>query len=720
VSEKSPPDLLVQNLTADRAVVAGSVGTVVFQDAPSRWVEVDFSEQDDLRAALSGASMGPRHVDACPMIKEVPDIVEALQSHHAVAIVGESGTGKSMAAWHAAHRMSRVGWSVYLLASAHGADFPPDGHSVLLLVDDVQAYPVPPVSPALANSRRYMLVVSNQPVPGFRRTVRIAAKRAVAGVAEGLLERQDVLLPLLQEFDTHVGERALDLSVERKIVGAREASEALWQFMFNLGSGYLRMRGALEDLLAVPHCARILFAIAARQLATKNLGVPVEWLRQHLTDDEGSLEAVMQEIHARVPLVRTSVSAATPHPLVASRVVKALYYGENSGERVEIFWALFDDESIPLGGLAWLMRESPNHLAVGMGVPDAPKSALPSRLVERCAKSPDVGGAAEALAQLLSWWRVPNSALRPHLTSFTGWLAHPNPDDGYALHRLVNNLYNADKDLARDLVVGVEPATVARWVNGATVSTAAPLGALLGRLLLAAPETWRESLAAHLDREAMLSLAAAFGPDEAWDAAQLIPAVAGVDRDTAMKMARAHIPALVEAMRISVLDAFSAAQDLIWNVLGFAPHFLRGGYEPTPEAHAVARELVEKTGPDAIASQLASARRRDWHPWAGFSGFIREVAPEFASDVAASIPIEDVLRSVVRYAEDERDMDDVLVARTTSLPPEWCGTCWFQGARSHGELRSSRQVPHSTLPGAVGRLVSVSAAACRDGKLSRR
>lgn len=651
---------LIEHVQGTNVVVANVIQNVVIHQHPSRWQRIDFSEQQGLTAPLAGASMGPRHVLACPPIKEVDDIVRALREHGAVAIVGESGTGKSMAAWHAARLMNLDGWDVYLLASASGTDLPPDDHPALLVVDDFQAYASPPISAASTNQRRAMLVVSNQPVHGFRRTIHIVSERAVGQVADGLLKRRDELLPILRGLDTHVGDGAFDISVERKIEHARTASKAVWQFMFNLGSGHLHLHDALSDLKAAPPLDTLVFAIAARQLATLNRGCEQDWLRGCLRDDEvpENLGRLLDEINARVPLVRKGALVSTPHPLVAARVLQELFYGDDASRRTDLFWQLFTDESVPIGGLSWLMSEAPRYLAFGNGLPDG----LPEAVIHRCLQSADVAGAAATLAKGWSWWRFPTATLDASLDTIVGWLRQADATTAYPLSRLVNDLYNADKDLVSRLVGSVPERAVADWLNRTTIATASQHGALLDRLLLGAAPEWRAQLRALLDEGAMRGLVRAFGADEVHSACGFVGALAALDHSFSFELACELKPVLIQAMRVDVLEGFSDAQDVHWNVLGLAPGFLRDGYEPTEAAVNLAREVLEGVGAAIISARMLAARRRDWHAWASFSGHLREVAPSLASEVACALPVQQIIDAVRPFSDQTHDMDDVLGA----------------------------------------------------------
>ena len=252
-------------------------------EAHPGWERVTFSEQVDLGPALSGASMGPRNVEACPPIQEVDDIIKALEDTGAVAVVGPSGCGKSMAAWHAAYRLHKNGWIVYGLTQPLAPGSPPSGEEdpALLVVDDVQSFAAVPVTSVASKRGRRLLLMSTVPIPGFRTMVRVTPEAAVNAIANGLCSRADDVLPVLRRMDPNRAGRFNDVSFAHEIDIAKRNSKLPWQFMFNLGNGHLRLDAALRELAEQPPLDTVLFAIAARQLVSRP--IEVDPLRGNLT-----------------------------------------------------------------------------------------------------------------------------------------------------------------------------------------------------------------------------------------------------------------------------------------------------------------------------------------------------------------------------------------------------------------------------------------------------
>lgn len=634
----------------------------------SGWSEVTFTDQRDLGAALRGDSMGPADVLACPPIEEVDEIVRALDAGSAVAVVGPSGSGKSMAAWHAAHRFREAGWKVHVLA-ATPTSIPASG---LLVVDDAQAYASPPVSPAVTNGERKLLAVSTDAIAGVRRTVRIIPESAVASVAAGVLDRAEELLPLLNELDPHVGPGAFDTSIERKVEYSKRTTTTPWQFMFALGSGHLRLDAALLKVEKLEPRDLVLFSIALRQLATMDRGCDITWLSETVRSQCGdvNLSELLDEVGALVPLTRNQGSVATPHVQVARRIVNQLFFGRGpAGEkRRSAYWAIFDDPTVPLGGLAWLVSEAPTHLYGGHGVP----KGLVERVAKRCLDATDVGQAGYLLSLLVSRWGVTTNSLEPFSATIVAWFEAAEPAHALGLSRLVNELINYeqhDRDppgtpermKAAVIVCRTSAVVVARWASAMNTDKSAGQAELLQRLSVAATDEWCDEVKRGLDHRALLAAVSRAGAENLWTVDQIVLAVLSVDRDLGFELARAASGLVVEVMRRSALEAYESAHEIFWAACGLVPKFLRGSYSPSEAQLGLAREIVAAVGAKVLAAQLSTAPRKDWHSWANLIALIGEASPTICREMGELIDPEPL---AVRARETERpeEIDNLITA----------------------------------------------------------
>ena len=649
----------------------GSDNRVDVHEAPRfpGWIRVSFDEQEGLEAALQGQSMGPRHVLACPQVQEVADVVERLRTEGAVTIMGESGSGKSMLAWHAAFEFHKAGWQVYLLTNALAAssDLPASSPRALLIIDDAQALPAVPATAALANARRAILVVSTGSVPGFRSAIKIVPKRCVETIAAALRTRESELLPILRKLDSRIGVRAMDTPITFQIENALRSSEYPWQFMFNLGSGDLRLTRKLASIQARPPLDSILYAIAAYQLVTRDTPCPPGWLMQQTeigARDYDELTAHLNELSGYIELVRTPKGVATPHPRVAGAIIKANFFGKDAHAhgRRDILWRAFRDPSFSLLGVRWLIDELPDDIRVFYGLRDD----ITKQLLERCLASNDHGGAGYVLARLASP-RAPRSslvidALVQNRDTLTRWIETCSRQDAPGVADLINQLINNDRGLAQELIDAVDPATVSARIHTTSPADGYYVGGLLGRLTFGSGD-WKRRVVESLDRECVLEQFRACDRADVGAASETIRALAGFDDEFAVELATAISPAIVAAMRENPLDGSIAAREVLWWVLRFGPRFILRSVQPEEKHVAVVASIFESVGAGALAGAFNAAQRRDWFGLDTLAALIREASADLATAVAAQVDVEPMLPTFVEMAaEGEFEIDHVLDA----------------------------------------------------------
>jgi hypothetical protein len=92
-----------------------------------------------IEAALRGERLNPSDVDACPPLDEVGIITDALRADRAVVLNGPTGSGKSVSAYQALHRLAADGFEILLLRDdAHAGD-------ISQWLTDLRSFPWPKV-----------------------------------------------------------------------------------------------------------------------------------------------------------------------------------------------------------------------------------------------------------------------------------------------------------------------------------------------------------------------------------------------------------------------------------------------------------------------------------------------------------------------------------------------------------------------------------------------
>lgn len=552
-----------------------------------------------------------------------------------------------MVAWHAAFDLHREGWHVYLLTNPFAAaGEPPEAEPrALLVVDNVQSLQALPLSPALVGPRRAMLVVSTDDVAGFRGVVRIDPKRSVASLAAAFRERCDELLPLVQQLDPNVGEGFLDIRIERQIDSAARSSRLPWQFMFNLGSGHLRLKAKLAALHhAPPPLDGILFAVACYQLASRDSPCPLDWLEtiaeRFLATNAQHVQEMVKSINAEIPLVQTPLRVSTPHPRVAALILNSMFYGNDQAAqaRRDILWSIFGDRSLPLGGVSWLLSELRDVPSVS-GLPPNVISAV----VDRAFSASDHSQSGFVLAQLSRTRGFDLSTIRDRRRDIASWIEHSTVEEAPGLQYLVNDLITNDPALATSLVEMVATESIAAKINAATPSNGYLVGALVDRLAYAATKVWLEGVAQLLDRGALKRSFSECRVEDVASGSPFVRMMYAFDPALSLELVRCISPAITGGLVADPLSGFAAAQDIFWWTLGFAPHFLRGAFEPDEKRKALAAQILTSVGPEPFSNRISRARRSDWDTIQHVVSLLREVVPELAPRIAAGISVEPLM-----------------------------------------------------------------------------
>jgi hypothetical protein len=438
-----------------------------------------------------------------------------------------------------------------------------------------------------------MLVVSTNDVPGFRGVIRIDPKRSVESLAAAFRERSHELLPLVRRLDSSVGEGFLDTSIQRQIDWAARSSTFPWQFMFNLGSGHLRLRVKLAAIHDTPPLDGILFAIACYQLALRDSPCPLEWLgsiaERHLATSALDVPEAVRAIDAKVRLIRTPRHVSFPHARVAALILEDMFYGGDQAARArrDILWSILSDRSLPLAGVSWLLSDLPHSVRFASGLPPD----VLTTVVDRAFSASDHGQSGFVLSQLIGTRSFDLSIVRDRLKDIASWIDLSTVDEAPGLASLVNSLINRDPELTASLVQMVGPEPIAAKINAATPGDGYLVGALVDRLAFSAPSAWMEKVARLLDRHALKQSFSKCSADEVASASRFVKEIGPFDPTLPLELTRCASPAIVACLSSDPVSGFRAAQDIFWWTLGFAPGFLRDGHQPEEEQKALAAQM---------------------------------------------------------------------------------------------------------------------------------
>jgi hypothetical protein len=602
------------------------------------WEYVSFADQRGIEAAVSGERLGPRDVEACPRLPYFASAERALEVLHTVEIAGGPGCGKSITAWQLASDYSRRGWEV-LRPNAVRTQLGSSWTSVtrwplwkrVLVVDDTQMFG-DRFAGRLAElaGPEVKVIRTTTDAEGERSSsVRIPAKSAVETLAAEMRRRRSEILPIVRRYDSQVGDRYMDISLERRIDEAEKASTP-WQFAYILRGGWSQARRELDVLRDFKRTDLLLMSVAFRQILSLDEGCTLDEVlldARRLDRDEAwakdSLEVLRQ--HAAI-LPGTPIRC--PHIQAADTVIRHFFVDRRDSEFaavVSLLRATCVKQLPPLRGISWLLIEL--YLTDAFrGAGDFLSPEDTDKLVQRCCGVTATLERRDAgyLLSTLLWDRtlVPQ-LLAPYFGVLKGWLETVEGASAYGIGDMVNGLSNADKKSARQLVESVEPVKLAGQLAKARTVEGFAWGHFLSRLCIAG-EHWRDGMRSVLPRERIRALAAKFNQLELGDLNGYLQGIAAFDLHLATECLRDAIPAMQKAFADNPIEALADINEIHWCLLGHHPF---GEKRPSRAQHMLSRMITSAIRPERVVAGLCSCRYGDWERYARLLSWVREVNP---------------------------------------------------------------------------------------------
>ncbi len=650
------PDAI--GLTADEALPRLREA-MALQDETPGWEYVTFPSDAGWGPALLGNALGPSSVRVCAPLPEVDAVAAELEAAAIATVIGEPGSGKSIAAYQAAWRQVQRGWEVLRLQHDRQGDANALVNALerlpsptLALIDDAQRAD-PAVIRQLADrvsKERALLIVTNEGGPVSRRGVRVANDRAVRVIADAVVQHRIEVLDALRVLDDRVGDDAMHESLENRVAYARQKGRSAWEFMFILSGGERRARQHVAQLRGQDRADLLAAAVAATQLATLDAGCDGQQLEiaTQLLGRSSEWTATTlatlrsQRIASAVGLVRF------PHQRYASRILELVCETRGDPEWkhvVNMLRGVVCDDQYTRRGVAALLRALWFAHGTGHGWPPQPASLVDeptwTRLTRRCLGSRDsrdrdgAGALIEALhGYHPDWkeWCAANAEL------FGQWITEADASAAWGLGTMVNAMINEDHALA-EVVCGCSDAgVIAAKFCSAPLSEAYAWSYFLGRISFA-PSTWRKTMTVALGSSSeLLNKATVADVQQVSSLTALIEGVATYSVPTALKMIEKAQRVLVDRINGNFEEAYHDLDDMSTSALGMYPEFL-SRRKPNPEQRRVARELFSAVDQRAAARSISSAHRRTFPNVARLLWLINRAAPRVAKRIAREVDL---------------------------------------------------------------------------------
>ena len=233
----------------------------------------------------------------------------------------------------------------------------------------------------------------------------------------------------------------------------------------------------------------------------------------------------------------------------------------------------------------------------------------------------------------------PRSVLESRAGQLAAWISDPVDLVGYGAGRLMNSVYNRDKELAAAIVAGADPGRVAAAVSAAAPLTAYSLAELMKGISASRSPDWKSAFDAALDRTACLKLATAWPREQPMSAFVEFCEVFACDMDDfALDLAEAFLPVTRKPLIDDPVRAFHELTDLAWHILRILDPLgnLVGRLAPTKRMKLLARRMCAPLQPVVLAEKLSTVQKRDFQTAAFLLSFLQKAAPsKYRATVAA-------------------------------------------------------------------------------------
>jgi hypothetical protein len=595
------------------------------------WEYVVFPEGRDLGSALAGRRLGPADAPACPELPEAALLTQQLRASHTARLVGQAGCGKSLSAYQAARHLSLEGWEVIRLIAPNAEERPELAlaglrFKTLALIDDAHLLDAPVLRRLEESSGPPLAVLSvsteQDTVEPYRGAVHVDPLRAVRVIAHQLLADRARTLEAVRRADDHVGDTSLQEPLEERIRSAVEHSSSPWQFCFVLGGGW-RRAGVAADAARSAGADILLAAAAMWQLASRDAPAPPE-IVSRITAIAGigqqSFNAALRRL-ADERLILSTSDVRCPHQRFAAVVLNRIHAGLDATARDHFAIAcqsVLADPSVPLAGARVLLHELRFADSIRSRLSNLLTLPVIDALLSRCwsAHEPEqIMFGCLVLTEMQSFavgW--PDSVFADRVTLVAKWISNPVHPSGYGLARLINDIWNEDKDFARNLCGAADPEAFAAAVSSATPVTAWTVGELVGRLSLGASDTFSQRLVTSLDRTALLRAANDWPSGDLDTLAHLASSLITFDDDLGLAMLEGAESQFRTLFAKDAVEAFKNVQnDLFMHCLRvFDPlGVYRGELRPDRRRLHLERRFLGTVEPSRLAQQLSATSLRD-------------------------------------------------------------------------------------------------------------
>jgi hypothetical protein len=366
----------------------------------------------------------------------------------------------------------------------------------------------------------------------------------------------------------------------------------------------------------------------------------------------------------------------------AAVVIRNFFTGRKDTQftaAVSLLRAIIKEQRSSLQGISWLLDEllfSDAFRVTGNTEWDFLSPRDTGELVQRCygVTSPlERRDAAHLLSRLIGHGTLRPEGLAPYFGVLKRWLETADGISGYGIGTLVNNLYNADKHAAQQLLESIDPGTIAAQLRTARCADGYVWGYFLGRLAAAAEKRWRDTFTAVLPRTWLLTMTREFKAKDIVHLSWLLVGIAHYDLDFATECLNGTISTIGQAYAENPLETLADTRELRWIILGENPFARR---PPTSRQRRLSRQITNFLPPRSVVSGIVTCRYGDWEPYAELLFWIRSRNPRKHREIVDTLDWQELENRTAKHWQrpprELRLLLDALIVKSDQQPVrEW-------------------------------------------------
>lgn len=614
----------------------------------SVWERLDFSYQRSISHAIMGYRLTPADVEACPRFPQVEKIAKQLELVDYVIVQGETGCGKSISVYQAAYDLYRQNWQVYLYKPTENQSvplIPSNSEQSLYVIDDAQRLSDRAIDAVTAQARPNTKILMAKTISStlHHDTILLTNRDAVKILYNDFLTRKQEITPIVHQCDSHVGVKFLELPIERRLEGAKKAATP-WQFNYTLRGGWQTMKEQYQTIYAHHNCGFLAAVIALFQIVQLDNSVnyyqlcdSLERLDTTLKWDDSDLQYLVEQ------KIVLSVDEVRIVHLESAAVIVAQFLQYSSTEKKNLLYSavevsFLNREITPLG-LVWLCNTVDRyfyfHRIERIFISEKMISSALEQLqnIEIPQERANIAFFMEKVFTMPydkdgHWYFVEHEDL------LLNWFAYASSETAYAYSRLINTVYNTDKNFHQQFARKINWIQMIQCMLQEERPNLYAWGKLWNRITFSLHKREYKPIAENLQK-AIEAIVPTITPSTISDFSEFLCSVVHLVPTYVHETIRTLLPLYQEYFKNDMPQAIYLFDfNFFLYICGMS---LLGRYKASKEQRKTAAALVAVIPAVELAATISNSLPRDWQQIHEIMSFVAQYDLSKAKDIASSI-----------------------------------------------------------------------------------